>query len=251
MLSQFIGLSRRRASALLWGVLIALASGCALTTRTLPLAPIVNPLSHVKEIRLTPIISTDHATSLTWTDCVRDHLLRVKGIERVVIGQSGASTATNGVVPATLKAADAAEARLEIRVLSFNPFYPPSASVEVEFDTAPGPRGAPRDGMFLERRGTAHEPAAEPAAPSSGRFQLVLRAEDSETAALIQRYAWSQGDHDRGYAQTDRILRVSDRYIDFVAYQCVQETFARLNERNAPRVTPTSPAPNNTHGNKQ
>ena len=60
-------------------------------------------------------------------------------------------------------------------------------------------------------------------------FQLHLRADDPDVARKLARYARSQGDHDRGFDQSDRILRISDRFIDFGAFETVRECFNRIN----------------------
>jgi hypothetical protein len=207
--------------------------GCYLFPGYTPdLEPITNVVPSLTGVSVVPVRAQNPEASGVWTQAIANNLLRVDGIDSVRF--------TTGAEPEVFAPARAPRPEpgtqgvfaLEIR--AFNPYYPPSAQVEVSFYRSPGSTPANRDAIFLERRGTAQVSPTRGSTTPWLRFQLSLRADDPKTMRLLKRYARSQGDADRGFDKLDRIVRISNRFIDFVVHETIRECFQRLETKENP-----------------
>ncbi len=192
---------------------------------------IANPLEQLEEVSLLPIIAESLDRSQSWTDSFRKNLLRVDGIDRVVLtdypvtdGQPMPASYTLDELPI----AATSQALVEIKVLTFDPYYPPSASIEVHVYVPSGVRRPGDSGLDLDRQGHMPVGGFGQIAKHQLSFQAVYRTDDPQTAFEVQKYAWTLSDDDRGMTDVDRILRSSDRFIDFVAFEAIEQCFARL-----------------------
>ncbi|MEM7262291.1 MAG: hypothetical protein AAF488_09905 [Planctomycetota bacterium] len=190
-----------------------------------------NPVEGLSEVSLLPIAAESLERSQTWTDAFRKNLLRVNGIDRVVLTdygmQHGQPTPASFTLD-DLPIAQGSQALLEIQVLTFDPYYPPSASVEVNLYVPGGMRPADDAGLDLDRQGAMPRRGSHRAAEHRLTFQKHLRADDPATAWEVEKYALLQLDDDRGMDGVDRVLRSSKRFIDFVAYETLEEVFSRV-----------------------
>ncbi|MFQ5654434.1 MAG: hypothetical protein ACE5GW_06855 [Planctomycetota bacterium] len=216
-----------RAGVLFLGVATLLTAGCSLLpwhTRALP--PIGNPIRGLEEIVLMPVEATEAEASDTWTQSLRGALLEVNGIDRVSLAAAiGPGEEPSRPLDALGKGAGGV---LRVKVLDFDPYYPPSAHVEVSLFVPPRSHGTEREILTLERRGNAMEAVvASPRKPWI-RFQRWIRSDDPRVMKDLERYARARVDRDRGFGDTDRILRISGRFIDFVAHEILKECFRRI-----------------------
>ena len=116
-------------------------------------------------------------------------------------------------------------------MLEFDPYYPPAALVEVNFYLPPEATGTGYDPLTLDRMGTA--PGSSQATDQGPwlRFQRRYSADDSGVMESIRSYAASAGDTERGFDPVDRIVRISDRFMDFVLYETLKECFSRIDTK--------------------
>ena len=202
----------------------SLISGCMLVR-------IDSPMEELHEVSLLPVIAESINKSQSWTDSFRKNLLRVEGIDRVVLTEY---PVTDGQpMPASysqdeLPIAETSQALVEIKLLTFDPYYPPSASLEVNLYVPSGIQKKDDPGMSLDRQGQMPLRGFGRIAKHKMTFQLVYRADDPKTNFELKKYAWAQSDDDRGMTSVDRIVRSSDRFIDFVAFETIEESCARL-----------------------
>lgn len=214
-------MSHLRATSLL------LAVGCSALTGCAWFAPRVdNPVPGLEEVSLIPVAAHTFEDSIAWTTRLRDNLLRVHGVDRVQVVDPGLTDDTPRP-PHQLPIAETSQALLEVRLLDFDPYYPPSATVEVDLYVPSAGRASPDAGLHMDRWGSIQR-ASSKVARHKVSFTIVVRTDDPQTDLRLRLYAATLTDDDRGYDSVDRILRTSDRFIDFVAFESIRQSFERL-----------------------
>lgn len=213
------------------GSLALLPTGCYLFPPR-----VANPVPGLKEISLIPVAAETIDRSTTWTSRLRNNLLRVDGVDRVelVAPAMAKERGRSNLLPI----AETSQALIEVELLDFNPYYPPSATVKVDLYVPSGGRTSSHEGIEMDRWGSLSKSKVR-VARHRVSFTVVVRTEDPESDLRLRLYAATLTDDDRGYDAVDRILRTSDRFIDFVAYESVRQSFNRLSalyqEEGSPR----------------
>ena len=193
---------------------------------TLP--PVENPLGSLTGVSLAPVSVPSEYADRKWTEQLRGALLRVDNLDNVPLVPWSMADRKSRKLPEL--GADS-QALLHLTVIEFDPYYPPSATVEVDFYIGHQALAPEMSIIEMERHGRPL--GAKKQGPRSPwiRFQRVVNLTDPKVARRLARYAEAQGDNDRGLAGVDRVARVSDRYMDFVLHDTVQECFARISNK--------------------
>ncbi len=203
---------------------LALAtSGCSfLPFEAVPHARIQNPRDDVSEVVLVGFDGRPAAEDpVRWERSIQQQLLDVHGIDRIEIPVDGNDPLLS---PAP------GRAFLGLTVLHFDPYYPPEAIVEITLDVPAAPRSASSDILDLDRMGREQLVSAGGSATQQ-RFQMRIDADDSRIGRDLLVFARAQLDGDRGFDPIDRVLRDSTRFVDFVSYLVLKESFRRLTEK--------------------
>jgi len=204
----------------LFAAVVVTTSGCSLLPyEAKPRPRLENPRVDLDEFVLVPVEAVPEAGEPeAWRRSIQGQLLDVVGIDRIRVP---ADPEDPSLSPAR------GRAFLALSVLHFDPYYPPEAIIEVALDVPAAPSDDDGDILELDRRGRERA-AANPAAASPLRFQLRVDADDSRIAEDLVTFAHAQLDGDRGSEPLERVLRDSARFIDFVSYLLVKESFRRL-----------------------
>jgi len=194
--------------------------GCTLLPyEAVPRPRVENPRPDLAEIVLVGFDGRPaNEDPLRWQRSIQEQLLDIDGIDRIEAPLSEESPLLD---PAP------GRAFLALTVLHFDPYYPPEAIVEISYDIPAAPERTTNAILDLDRLGREQVVTA-PAAARRQSFQLRVDADDSRLGHDLVRFAHAQLDGDRGSAPVDRVLRDSDRFVDFVSWLAVRETFARL-----------------------
>lgn len=199
---------------------LSLTSGCAfLPFDARPRPRISNPRPDLDELVLVGFTGVAAAgDKVQWERSVQGQLLDIDGIDRIQVALAADDPLR---IPAP------GRAFLGLTVLHFDPYYPPEAIIEIALDVPAAPRRASKSVLELDREGRERlASASAPAAPL--RFQLRVDADDARIAKDLVAFAHAQLDGDRGLDPIDRVLRDSGRFIDFVSYLALKESFRRL-----------------------
>lgn len=191
-------------------------AGCAAVP--MPLAPIANPIPTLDEVSIVPVAARDLDESENWTRHLQSALLRVDGVDRIALRPPLDSDGAPSLA--------GHQAVLAIDVIEFDA-YIPSASLEVAL-YVPNTSGA-WDPLTMDRQGAA--PVNDRFRTGTGpwiRFQKRYSVEDAEVMNALRRYALSLGDTDRGFTPEESVLKISDRFIDFVLYEALKDCFERI-----------------------
>lgn len=190
-----------------------------------PLPPIASHVAGLAEIAIVPVAAASADDSLRWTEHLERQLLCIDGIERVRLVTPEQVRARTGNPPEL----GSAQGLLSVAVLRYDPFYPPSAHLEIAL-YAPDRQPAPdRTLLALERNGHANGEESTQRSPWV-RFQTVIRADDAAVNRRLLAHARAQADEDRGLDGFDRLTRISDRFIDFALHEALARTFGRIEE---------------------
>ncbi len=193
-----------------------------------PRDPIPNPLPALDDITVARVATPEEFGDRAWTELLEAALLAVDGIDRVHRIERPATNG-GGESKRDMPALDpSSRGLLAVRVLSFDPYYPPVAHVEVDFFMARGAYEEDRSVVELERLGSAPHRATQTERTPWIRFQKVFSVADPGVAERLRRFARSQGDEKRGTTPVDRMVLISDRFMDFVMHETVRECFARI-----------------------
>ena len=194
---------------------------------TWKLDPIRNPVPGLIAVSVLPVHADSLDNSASWIQALESNLLRVEGMQTVRVATPPSKRLLTGPDP-KLSVVEGTQGLIELKVRGFDPYYPPSAQVEVNV-YFPGQTQQKQDSVLqLERMGVATQTSGRKTLKARLSFQLDIRADDPQVAERLKHYARCQGDGDRGFSPTDRILRISDRFIDFVVYETVKECFYRI-----------------------
>ena len=198
------------------------SSGCSLLPyEAVPHPRISNPRTDLDEVILVNFDGRPaNEDPMRWQRSVQQQLLDIEGIDRIEVPLTADSPLLD---PAP------GRAFIGLTVLHFDPFYPPEAIVEVTFDVPAAPERTADAILQLDRIGREHTVSTGGSA-SGHRFQMRIDADDSRIGRDLVVFANSQLDGDRGSAPVDRVLRDSSRFVDFVSYLVLKETFTRLTE---------------------
>ena len=198
---------------------------CGCTAIRKPLEPVHNPVDALQEVMLIPVGAENADSSQQWTRQLQQALLKVEGIQRV---QSLPPSAADNPT-ALLRSAN--RCLLEVNVLDFDAYYPPYAVVEVNFYVPPQAHSAAWDPLQMERMGRAKGSVQQSDRGPWLRFQKRYGADDMKVMQALTRYAMSSGDDSRGLDPVDRVIQISDRFVDFVFYETLKECFSRLDRK--------------------
>ncbi len=189
------------------------------------LPPIENPLPALHDISIAPVEAPADFAESEWSSHLEQALLEVEGVTMV---RRVAALGTDRRVDGIPRLENGSQALLHLAVLSFDPYYPPTAHIEVDFYVPRHLVEEDRSVLEMDRHGSPpHRSDAAKREPWI-RFQRVFDAQDPEVARALSKFARCQGDWDRGLGEEDRVLRVSDRFIDFVCYETLKSCFARI-----------------------
>ena len=184
------------------GVLLTLLltlCGCSLIPGWTPDLPLIdNGVALLKSVSLVPVVAESPEASGTWTRSLQSGLLKVDGVDsvRFTTAQPSRILDSMGDTPPIV---EGTQGLLEVKLIGFDPYYPPSAQLEVNF-YLPRRSGAPvGDVIFLERQGTTGPDSATEHQGPWIHFQLDLRTDDPVTMRRLRRYARAQGAKDRGF----------------------------------------------------
>ncbi|MEM7166965.1 MAG: hypothetical protein AAF581_15990 [Planctomycetota bacterium] len=222
--------------ALLCLGLVPLLSGCKLYyavhehfTRPRAFEAIAAPHDAFDEVAIVPVPAYDADTSIRWTNFLNRQLLHVDGLDRVRI--------LDGVLPTASKqltrALEGSDGLLQVTVLDFDPYYPPSAHVEVALFVPGGPMRKDDSIVELDRQGAATGAGARKQGPWL-RFETTCDAADPTLQSELTHFARAHYDDDRGMDELDRVTRVSDRFMNFVFHRALAECFERWNRAEGP-----------------
>ena len=201
--------------------LLALAaSGCSLLPfEAIPHARIVNPRDDLQEVVLVGFDGRPSAEDpARWEHSIRQQLLDIRGIDRIEVPLQADDPL---LTPAP------GRAFLGLTVLHFDPYYPPEALIEITLDVPAAPRTASSEILDLDRMGREQVVSTGGSARQQ-RFQMRIDADDSRIGRDLLVFARAQLDGDRGFDPVDRVLRDSTRFVDFVSYLVIKESFRRL-----------------------
>lgn len=217
-----------RTTLLLSPLLVCALSGCSLIQQWWhpTIEPIENPGAPLRDVAILPVSASNAELGFTWTQLLRGQLLRVEGVDQVRVVDPRSLSDANGSGP---ELPQGSQGLLHIKVLRFDPYYPPLAHLEVSF-FAPQNATQDRSILTLDRNGTDAAHSGPVHNEPWVRFQTVYSADDPDVARSMESYAHAQGDNDRGLDSVDRIARVTDRYIDFVLYETLEECFGRIQQ---------------------
>lgn len=191
-----------------------------------PLLPAVdNPLPTLHAISITPVIAPEAAADCDWSARLEEALLKVEGVTTVRRVEAASSAGAQEGLP---RLENGSQALLQFKVLAFDPYYPPSARVEVDFFVPRYLKEEDGSVLDMDRHGSPPRAARESRREPWIRFQRVFDAQDPGVARSLSDFARRQGDWDRGLGDEDRVLRVSDRFVDFVCYETLKSCFARI-----------------------
>ena len=130
-------------------------AGCGLLPSSpKPLQKISNPVEALREVSMLPVGAKTSAASVRWTERLQGSLLRVKGVDRVRVLQTVARKAESGVAKGVVELAEGTQCLIELNVLSFDAYFPPSARIEVNFYLPYRSLQSEWDPLTLERWGT-------------------------------------------------------------------------------------------------
>ncbi len=224
---------------------LGLLNGCSLIGNYwhgFEVQSIEHNMSNLKSIALVPVDIVEGSMQSNqhqeqWTSKLQKALLHVDGLQMVQLvsgtDKSMMSSSQNTMNQSSgMQIPNGSQGILRFKVLDFDPYYPPTAHVQVELYLPGGVQKKKENKLLqLDRQGMGVSSSQHDASPSQWiRFQKVYKADDPKVAYAIQSYSLSQGDKDRGLSTTDRIVKVSDRYIEFVLYQSLRDAFAQFSK---------------------
>ncbi len=206
-------------------------SGCASWPFRTPGQEIHNPVPDLREVSVIPVSAANAADSELWTQRLEEALLLVDGVQRVrVLAPTPRPGSENGA-PTVRELAEETQCLLELKVLSFDPYFPPSARIEANFYLPPSGSHSSWDPVTMDRLGTS------PVSTTTGdrgpwfHFQRSYRADEAAVMKRVKRYAATLSNRERGFEAVDGVLRVSERYIGFVLHETLKECFSQIDRK--------------------